>query len=475
MSMIIDVTGLFVSLMALGVLLLIGQAIRSSVGILRAIFLPTSIIAGFIGLLIGPQALGALITRVAGPDALFAGGLLPPSLLDVWSELPVLLINVVFAALFLGKAIPGIREIWSVAGPVITYGQTVAWGQYVVGLLLALLILTPVFGLPPEAGALIEIGFEGGHGTAAGLSGSFEALGFAEAADLALGLATVGVVMGVVIGVALVNRSFRSGQIPAPGTVLHPEAEEILVCETMQEQPPGEVDHPDIAAESLSIHLGVVSLAIIIGWVLLQALIRAEAVLLDLVGMQDFALMHYIPLFPLAMIGGLILQVALERLGRSDHLNRPLINRISGTALDVLILAAIATLSLTVIGEHLVPFLILAAAGVLWNVGAFLLLAPRLIPEHWFARGIPNFGQSMGMTATGLLLSRMTDPNDRARGVEGFGYKQLLFEPVVGGGLFTAASMPLIVQFGPVVMLLVTAVVMAGWLIFGLISFGRSA
>jgi len=188
MSMIIDVTGLFVSLMALGVLLLIGQAIRSSVGILRALFLPTSIIAGFIGLLIGPQALGALITRVAGPDALFAGGLLPPPLLDVWSELPVLLINVVFAALFLGKAIPGIREIWSVAGPVITYGQTVAWGQYVVGLLLALLILTPVFGLPPEAGALIEIGFEGGHGTAAGSPGRLRPWGLPRPPTLPSGL-----------------------------------------------------------------------------------------------------------------------------------------------------------------------------------------------------------------------------------------------------------------------------------------------
>jgi glutamate:Na+ symporter, ESS family len=48
----------------------------------------------------------------------------------------------------------------------------------------------------PIAGALIEIGFEGGHGTAAGLAGTFETFGFAEGADLALGLATVGLVAG---------------------------------------------------------------------------------------------------------------------------------------------------------------------------------------------------------------------------------------------------------------------------------------
>ncbi len=54
-------------------------------------------------------------------------------------------------------------------------------------------------------GALIEVGFDGGHGSAAGLGDTFEELGFPEGQDLALGLATVGVVSGVVIGIALVN------------------------------------------------------------------------------------------------------------------------------------------------------------------------------------------------------------------------------------------------------------------------------
>jgi ESS family glutamate:Na+ symporter len=47
-------------------------------------------------------------------------------------------------------------------------------------------------------GALIEIGFEGGHGTAAGMRPVFEQLGFGTGADLAVGVATVGIVGGVV-------------------------------------------------------------------------------------------------------------------------------------------------------------------------------------------------------------------------------------------------------------------------------------
>ena len=77
------------------------------------------------------------------------------------------------------------------------------------------------------------------------------------------------------------------------------------------------------------------------------------------------------------------------------------------------------------------------------------------------------------MTATGLLLARMADPDDRTLTVESFGYKQLLFEPIVGGGLFTAASLPLIFRFGPVAMLGLTAALMIAWLLVGYFAFIR--
>ncbi len=74
-----------------------------------------------------------------------------------------------------------------------------------IGLLLAVLLLVPFLGQDPMVGALIEVGFEGGHGTAAGLGTTFTDLGFPEGQDLVLGLATVGVVSGVVVGIALIN------------------------------------------------------------------------------------------------------------------------------------------------------------------------------------------------------------------------------------------------------------------------------
>ncbi|WP_245546300.1 hypothetical protein [Methanomethylovorans hollandica] len=66
-------------------------------------------------------------------------------------------------------------------------------------------------------------------------------------------------------------------------------------------------------------------------------------------------LLTYVPLFPLAMIGGIILQVFLERFDVYQTLDRNLMMRIQGLSLDILITSAIATLSLTVIGNNLMP------------------------------------------------------------------------------------------------------------------------
>lgn len=92
---------------------------------------------------------------------------------------------------------------------------------------------------------------------------------------------------------------------------------------------------------------------------MLQGIIWVESVTWN-AGGDGLALMEHIPLFPLAMVGGVLVQVALARIGHAHSLDRRLVNRISGAALDVLIVSALATLSLSAVGTHIWTFLILA-------------------------------------------------------------------------------------------------------------------
>ncbi len=202
----------FFAFIIIGILILIARVIRQNIQWLRSLYIPSSIVAGVLGLLLGPGVFGA-IAQTINPESPLANGLFNETIRTVWSQSPSIFINVVFAAIFIGEPIPSPREIWRKAAPQVAFGQTLAWGQYVVGLLLVMVILTPLFGIDPMAGALIEVAFEGGHGTAAGMAKTFEELGFPEGADLALGLATVGIVSGIIAGTILANWGRRNNQL----------------------------------------------------------------------------------------------------------------------------------------------------------------------------------------------------------------------------------------------------------------------
>lgn len=456
------------AILLLGVLALVGIMIRVRSRTAQKLFLPVSIIAGFLALILGPQVLGR-IGGWLGWDGLADGGIFGTGVLEVWGELPGLLISVVFAALFLGTRLPSPKRAVKLLGPQLSLGVTFASGQYVIGVLLAVAILVPLFNVSPMFGALIEIGFEGGHGTAAGMAPVMTELGFDAGGDLALAMATVGILSGVIIGVIAVNWAARRGHSETLDVSANRDPQIARGLYDWEQPSGGRLTVRTESLDSLTLHIGIIAVAVIIGQGLLSGLQALEAWLWA----DTIEIFSYVPLFPLAMLGGVIIQLVADKTGLARLIDRGTMERVQGLALDTLIIAALATLSLDAIANNLWPFIILAIAGVVWNVFVLFILAPRYIQSYWFERGIADFGQSMGVTATGLLLLRMADPHQKSPGYEAFGYKQLVFEPFFGGGLITAASIPLIVQLGPYPLLIVMIVLLVASVLSGLFYFGK--
>src|SRR5690625_5091965 len=144
-------------LLLIGVLALIGIYIRARSRTVQKLFLPVSLIAGFLALFFGPQVFGR-IGGWLGWDGVADGGLFGAGVLEVWGELPGLLISVVFARLFLGTRLPSPKRAVKLLGPQVSLGVTFAAGQYVVGMLLVVAVLVPLFKVTPMFGALIEMG-----------------------------------------------------------------------------------------------------------------------------------------------------------------------------------------------------------------------------------------------------------------------------------------------------------------------------
>ena len=456
-----ELVDVFAAFIVLGLLLLIGRILKHKVEIFDQLYLPESILAGGVALLLGQEGLGNIF-----PADTWLGnqGLFPDNIATVWSQAPSVFINLVFATLFLGETIPSPKEVWRKIAPQVAFAQILAWGQYVVGLSITLLILTPIFDINPIAGALIEMGFEGGHGTAAGMAQVLEDFGFQQGGELALGLATVGLLSGVITGTVLINWGRRKGYLKSETKhrLSSPEFQELSEWESEHFQRDYKSLSKNLLIDPLSINLGFVSIAVTVGWLILEALQELETLTW---AKLEIEIMNYVPLFPMALIGGLIVQLTMKRLGLDGLILRPLQKNIAGVALDVVIFSAIASISLTVLSANLIPFLILSVAGISWNIFAFLFFAPRLLSTYWFERGIGDMGQSMGVTATGLLLLQMVDPDNRTGALESFAYKQLLFEPIVGGGFFTAAAPIFIFQLGPIPVLILTASLLLFWII----------
>ena len=401
---------------ALSLLLLLATALRQRSRRLQRLGLPEALIAGLLGLAIGPFS----------PLKLF-----PERVYTVWAQTPGVLITVVFASLFLGQRLPSPRQLWQRAASQTAFGLVLGFGQYLVGGLTVLLVLGPLLGVNPLLACLIEVGFEGGHGTAAGMGPSFAELGLASGEALGLAMATVGVLAAVLIGSTLVAIGRRRQWLVSSATAaVDPDPGEGPAARPLL--PAG----PSPTIDALTLNLALIGAAVGLGVLLKEALVAS------------WPLLKAVPLFPLAMIGGLVVQLLLQRAAQPQLASAPLQHSLGSLAMDVLITAAMASLNLPLLEEAWLPFLVLALVGLAWNLAVFWWLAPRLFADAWFERGLADFGQGTGVTATGLLLLRMADPYGRSGVLEAFSFKQLVFEPFLGGGLITAFAPIALVSLG---------------------------
>ncbi len=414
-------TGVFFSICILGLFLITGKILRVKIRLFQKIYLPASIIGGFVALFCGP----------------YMADILPAFILETWSEIPGILINFVFATLFLGLAIPGAKVLWSQGGSQLCFGMVAGTGQYFFAMLITVILLIPFFDVSPVFATILEIGFAGGHGTAAGMRGVFEQIGFPEGADLAQMSATVGIIIAVTGGIFYINIAIRKGYcVNLDESKGIPEYKKRGLIPEQYRYSNSRATVASESIEPMAFHFAITGVAILIGWLMLAGVRNIHPVV------SGF------PLFPLAMIGGMIIQILSIRLKVDKFYDRQSFERILGFSLDVLVVAAIASIRLDLFIENIWPFLILMATGVAWLFFCLVFLAPRMFPYNWLERGVTEYGMQSGVTAMGLLLLRLVDPNYKTDTAQAFGFKQMLYEPFLGGGLITATAPFIVINLG---------------------------
>jgi ESS family glutamate:Na+ symporter len=406
----------------LPLLLLAGTVLGRGLGVHRW-GIPEALLAGLLGLAVGPQ----------GPWPL-----LPEGVMRLWEDLPLILLTLVFGSLLVGKPIPRPGGLWRPLGAQVLLSLTLAFGQYLVGGLVVLWVLQPWLGVSPVMACLIEVAYEGGHGSAAAMAPTYAALGVDGAEDLGLALATVGLLASTLVGGLLVLLARWRGWVAAPPTPApegHGAAGAADSAKANTPLPPA-AGLRLASARAWAVNLALAGVAVALGWGMLEG-IRALAPRL---GSGVAAVIDTFPVFPLALVGSLLVRVVLERTDKAALASAVIQNRTGTLAADLLITAATACLDLTSLSHLWRPLLVLGVAGLLWNLLVVLGPGRWMLPAPWFQRGLVDFGQSTGVAASGLLLLNMIDPLDQSDVLTPFSIKQLLLQPLVAGGVITVVA-----------------------------------
>ena len=425
---------------ALSALLFLGKLVRMQLTFLQRLYLPSSVVGGLIGL--------AVVTVF--------GNHIPQDMIAMTQKVPGFLINIVFATLFLGSAVPKAAEVARFALPQLCLGQLIAWGQYVVGIGLAGFVFVKLFGVPAAFGSLLENGFEGGHGTIAGMAKAFSDVGWEEGIALGYTMATAGMILGIVLGMSLIQWAYRRRLVKQVVAFDERNVYERKGVHPVSSRPPaGQQTVMCDSIDSLAWHLAVTGVAVLIG-----------------VGLHALIPLKGFPLFPLCMLGGVFLEVASKVFKRDLLLDKGQMARISGASLDFLVVSAVATIQISVVVSNWIPLAILVVAGTAWSCAMVLWVAPRIFRTAWFERAITEFGQAMGVTATGLLLLRTVDPENETPAAMSFGYKQLFQEPFMGA--WVALCFMLIYQIGWLLTWLICVGVLAIWAVVAVVLWRRN-
>ena len=352
-SMLIDFT-------IAAIFLFVAKLLREKIKILQSLFIPVSLLAGFLALIAGKN--GLKLIQFSGQAGSYSG----------------MLIIAVFVSLGLrgfNFSKGGIKENFDRIGSYYCL-RNIGWCfQYSFPVLFSVLL----------------------HCTAAALGNTLGGLGWEAANDLGMTSATIGILTGIFGGIALIKLGTIKGytKFVKDFTQLPNDMRTGLI-EEGNRPALGEETVSPMAIDPLAWHLMLILIPTGLGYLLTNYL-------QDLTG-------YGLPSFSIGFLVAIVFHFVLKAIKADKYVDNRIVSRMGSCCTDFLVFFGVATINIPVVLEYIVPFSLLMLFGIVWVVIHFAVIAPRLLKQEWFERGIYVYGYSTGVTAIGMALLRIVDP-----------------------------------------------------------------
>ena len=384
---------------------------------------PTSLYTGILLLLLGPQIFDWL----------------PHQIFESYQSWPSILISFLFAGLILEPS-----TSIKIKGRIIfaqgLYVWLIAFLQLALGYAVVSIWATPNERLFANT---IELSFLGGHGASSAFVEIATRLGFKPAADLAITAATIGLIVGMSVGLVIVEFHRR---FPNYGKINHNRRnsninyDQNLISNYDQNFDDDEDNYQaKTVSQPMSDQKQFTSFLLPILPVFISYLtMNIAAIFIPSVS--------ELPLFFFVIVVAYLLKKPL-----ADFLDRQTVRLFHSLVLEGLILSAIATLSLKTIHEYSLILFILCGTATILTVILHLYVAPKLIPYYYPDLAIINYGMSTGTTAVGVALLRTLRPRIPIVPLNIYGIAAPLSGPFIGGGILSLVVFPeLSINFTPI-------------------------
>lgn len=392
---------LFLDLMKASILILIAHIIRSKVKFIQNLYIPSSLLAGFLGLALGPYGVNYLTfsNKASGYSSAF--------MVIVFSAIAYGSFSLVKhnknenkenLKSFKGEALKRILALY-------VYRSIVSIVVYIVPIIIGIYVINRFQLLPEGFTILVGGGFVGGHGTNAAFSSVItQNTGWLDANDIGMTFATIGILLGLIGGIIQIkiatNRKYTYFINKFESL---PQQYKTGFLEENERIPLAETTVSSIALDPLA-------------WNFIMVMIPTGLAYATIGHVRK--IFETVPTYLWAFLIAILLIQILKITNLGKYVDKNCIQRISSTATEYLVFFGVAGIKISIVIEFAMPIIILSIVALISLLIFMYTLAPRLNNYYWFERSIFVYGYCTGVYAIGLTLLRIVDPNSKSKTLE---------------------------------------------------------
>ncbi len=367
----------------------IGSVLKARIGFLKKFIIPTSILAGFIGLLLGTQGLNII-----------------PFQSSKFGNLVYHLMAIGFIALSLKERKKKKDSKIFSSGIYIVSTYLV---QGIVGFMITLILINTLYpDIFPAFGLLLPLGYGQGPGQAFSIGSQWEALGFNNGGNIGLTFSTFGFLWASIIGVPFMNYLIKKSKKYEGNE--HKKATNKPITEKME---PGEIPLSE-SLDKISIQFTLIGIIYLLTYLTISGANRV-LITLGTYG-KTFAQLLWGFHFIIGSIYAIIMRRIFDILKEKkiilyNYPNNYLLQRIAGASFDFMITASIAAISIYALKEQVIPILIITTAGGICTILHTIIMCKWIFKKNTLENIVGFYGMQTGTISTAMALLKGIDPN----------------------------------------------------------------